>query len=125
MPPISRVGDGVSLPVFSHLPPQKGRLTWPGGPDFQWYRMLPTLTDVWVYVDASGYLEDGDIFNGKHSSNGTKVFARGTKIGPLWLTRPWQPIRRRVWGFGTTSADRSCTHDAPNPVMLIHFVWTF
>jgi hypothetical protein len=121
-----KVGDGVSLPRFSHLPPRKGRLTWPGSRDPQWYRSHPTLADVWVYIDVSGFLLPEDILVGHHTNaENTLVFDRGSLVGPLWLTRPWQPFRRRIWGFGTTSTARSCTHDTPNPVMLIHFVWTF
>ena len=123
---LPRVGDGVSLPSFSHVPPHNTRLTWPGSTDYQWYRLLPTLADVWTHIDVSGFLSTHDILvDAQTNAVNTLVFARGSTVGPLWLTRPWQPIRRRIWGFGATSSARSCTHDTPNPVMIIHFVWTF
>jgi hypothetical protein len=120
------VGDGVSLPSFSHQPPRHRHVTWPGSIDHQWCHQPPSLLDIWVHVDASGFLTASDtLIDEKTSAINALVFTPGSTAGPLWLTRPWQPIRRRVWGFGTISKARTCTHDTPNPVMLIHFVWTF
>jgi hypothetical protein len=72
------------------------------------------VLDVWVYIDTSGFLEDRDIVCDNPLVD-PNVFARGAKTGPLWLTRPWQPSRGRLWGFGVASVKRSCTHDTPNP----------
>jgi hypothetical protein len=118
------VGDNLVLPTFSHLSMLPGRIAWPHNPDPQWYQHPPTFVDIWVYVDTSGFLADRDIVS-DNPLFGPNVFARGAKTGPLWLTRPWQPSRRRLWGFGVASVKRSCTHDTPNPVMMIHFIWTF
>jgi hypothetical protein len=118
------VGDNLVLPTFSHLSMLPGRIAWPHNPDPQWYPHPPMFVDIWVYVDTSGFLEDRDIVC-DNPLVGPNVFARGAKTGPLWLTRPWQPSRRRLWGFGVASVTQSCTYDTPNPVMMIHFIWTF
>jgi hypothetical protein len=49
----------------------------------------------------------------------------GPEFGPLWFTRPWSPHRRRRWGFGIPSKERTVTNDKPPVHLLFHFVWPF
>jgi hypothetical protein len=49
--------------------------------------------DIWVHVDASGFLTPIDtLIDEKTSVVNALVFTPGSTVGPLWLTRPWQPI---------------------------------
>ena len=54
-----------------------------------------------------------------------RAYSHGVLCSPLWLTRPWQPIRRRLWGFGTISADRAASTDAPTLHHVFHHAWSF
>ena len=49
----------------------------------------------------------------------------GTLYANNYFTRPWEPHRRRKWGFGIPDSYHSATYDQPNPKSLIHFVWLF
>ena len=53
------------------------------------------------------------------------IFGCDVQSAPMWLTRPWAPIRRRIWGFGRISRARSTVSDDPNLLMIIHHTWTF
>eukprot|EP00980_Cylindrotheca_fusiformis_P020541 scaffold7617_cov143-Cylindrotheca_fusiformis.AAC.2 len=93
--------------------------------DPQWYFSAPRLTihDIWVYVVCSGFLSDE--LRNLITTYFPGVAVCGGRLGPFWISRPWKPIRRRLWGFGTISKDRICVHDKPNPLGLIHFAWVF
>ena len=52
-------------------------------------------------------------------------FSLGIICSPLWLTRPWQPHRRRRHGFGRISKDRSATTDKPTLLHVCHHLWPF
>eukprot|EP00980_Cylindrotheca_fusiformis_P009550 scaffold2093_cov88-Cylindrotheca_fusiformis.AAC.3 len=117
--------DQVSLPPFVRSPPSHVSHPWPGSGDSQWYCSdddHPSLEDVWVLVEASGFLS--------HQQWSAlvaycPVLRLWSRCGPFWITRPWPPIRKRLWGFGRMSAHRSCAHDQPNFRMVPHFAWCF
>jgi hypothetical protein len=46
-------------------------------------------------------------------------------MSAVWLTKPWEPLRRRRWGFGLPHSSRSATHDKASYQIFIHFAWTF
>ena len=78
------------------------------------------LIDVWPLLLP--YLTAGDkvVVSALASS-----FSFGVLCSPLWLTRPWQPHRRRRWGFGTVSAQRSATTPSPTVYHIFHHIWPF
>ena len=51
------------------------------------------------------------------------------RIGPMcsdmWITKPWPPIRRRIYGFGTIHQDSCVIHNTPNPIQCLHHTWTY
>jgi hypothetical protein len=54
------------------------------------------------------------------------AYRLGPQFGPLWFTtRPWSPHRRRRWGFGSISRDRSAVNDRPPPHLMLHLLWQF
>eukprot|EP00980_Cylindrotheca_fusiformis_P008874 scaffold1899_cov112-Cylindrotheca_fusiformis.AAC.1 len=116
--------DQVSLPTFVRAPPSSVLHPWPGSCDFQWYGHAATLSleDVWVLVEASGFIEQEQL---SALVAYCPVLRLWSRCGPFWITRPWPPIRKRRWGFGRMSAHRSCAHDTPNFRMAPHFVWCF
>jgi hypothetical protein len=80
----------------------------------------PTLVDVAVWIPA--YLATTD----QRSLALVSIYLwKGARYGPLWITRPWEPYRRRKWGFGTPSVGRSTSHNGASPIMFIHFAWPF
>eukprot|EP00980_Cylindrotheca_fusiformis_P016732 scaffold5035_cov87-Cylindrotheca_fusiformis.AAC.1 len=86
-------------------------------------RSLPGgRVDVWVHVADSGFLSNDDL-DGLYQKY--SFLASWVKFGPLWISPPWPPIRRRLWGFGRISPDRSCAHDRPGHLFVIHFVWPY
>eukprot|EP00980_Cylindrotheca_fusiformis_P018620 scaffold6176_cov173-Cylindrotheca_fusiformis.AAC.4 len=74
------------------------------------------------FVAASGFLSD-ELRSSLYSR--WPVLRLWYRCGPFWLSRPWPPIRKRLWGFGRLSAQRSCAHDRPNFRMAPHFAWPF
>jgi hypothetical protein len=46
-------------------------------------------------------------------------------MSAVWLTKPWEPLRRRRWGFGLPHSSRSATHNKASYQIFIHFAWTF
>lgn len=133
----STIGPDIkTFPYFSHLPrirdkesgekvPVRGAYRrWPGKGDSPQYldttRNRPTFHDVWVWVEP--FLVPKDTRSVEHTS---KTFHLGSRYSSLHLTKPWQPDRRRRWGFGKTSKDRTLSHDTPHLESLIHFAWPF
>ena len=117
-----------ALPGFSysHIPPGSitGRARWPGTHDSQSYpataTAVPTLPDVWVHVQSSLSAAD------RHTLHQVAIaFSHGSICSPLWLTRPWQPHRRRRYGFGAVSSARSATTDCPTIFHVFHQTWPF
>mgnify|MGYP000361729742 CR=1 FL=1 len=53
------------------------------------------------------------------------LYKLGPTYGPLWFSRPWQPNRRRRWGFGIPSMDRTVVNDVPPPHLFLHFIWQY
>eukprot|EP00980_Cylindrotheca_fusiformis_P016881 scaffold5112_cov92-Cylindrotheca_fusiformis.AAC.1 len=114
--------DQVSLPHFVRAPPPHVP-PWPGSGDFQWQRSAsPSFEDIWVFIAASGFLSPelrSWLFSWR------PVLRIWYRCGPFRISRPWQPFRKRLWGFGRMSAQRSCAHDKPNFRMAPHFAWPF
>jgi hypothetical protein len=114
----------IQLPRFSHLPPATitGCDRWPASLEAQAFPpdATPTLYDVMIWTVP--YLETDDI---KRLKRVGKPYQHGPGFGPLWFTRPWSPNRRRRWGFGIPSSDRTVVNDKPPVHLAIHFVWTF
>ncbi len=113
-----------SLPPFSHTPPATvvGRKRWPSSLEAQGFPLDQTPKLVVVYVWVTKYLEPEDV-------NSMKCIATdyqyGPGFGPLWFYRPWSPHRRRRWGFGIPSTNRTVVNDVPPPDLFIHFAWQF
>ena len=111
---------------FSHAPPSSilGSRRWPGILDHQSHPAVPgtapNLLDVWAPVQSFLTTSDRRILQTVSSS-----FSCGLLCSPLWLTRPWQPHRRRCHGFGTISRERSVTTDAPTLLHVFHHLWPF
>jgi hypothetical protein len=105
--------------LFRHTPPPHlaAHRRWPSSTDAG-LDLPRTLQLVWGLVDN---LLD-------HQSAGrlcrtATAFHYGPRFSDLPLYLPWQPFRRRKWGFGIPTAVRS-THSNPTPYhSLIHFIW--
>jgi hypothetical protein len=112
------------LPSFSHTPPSnvQGRHRWPTSLDAQAFpaEKRPALFDILIWVKS---------FLSPHDNSRVACVAQayrwGPTFGPLWFYRPWPPNRRRRWGFGTLSRDRTVENDKPPPHLLLHFIWQF
>ena len=112
------------LPRFSHMPPStiRGRARWPLSLESQAlpHMARPTLIDVLIWLRP--YLEK----EAKHNiCCVAHAYRYGPEFGPLWLYRPWSPNRRRRWGFGIPSSERTVVNDVPPPHLAIHYIWTF
>jgi hypothetical protein len=112
---------------FSHVPPASviGSRRWPGIRDSQSYSASSsspalTLVDVWALVQS--FLDSSDR---QCLSRVASAFSLGVICSPLWLTRPWQPHRRRRYGFGSVSLERSATTDKPTIIHVFHHLWPF
>ena len=117
-------GINAPLPYFSHLPPShiRGRNRWPLSLEAQGFppNRVPALNDVLIWV--SPYLEPSE--NSLLTTLATD-YRHGPGYGPLWFYRPWSPHRRRRWGFGIPSINRTVVNDRPPPHLMIHFVWQY
>jgi hypothetical protein len=121
----SLLPEPPSVFSFSHVPPSwvLGCRQWPGRGESQShldsYRSL-TLHDVWVhlqaFLDSSARLAVSTL---------APSFSYGVLCSPMWITRPWKPYRRRRWGFGRISSDRSVTTDRPTLFHIFHHLWPF
>jgi hypothetical protein len=80
----------------------------------------PELMDVLIWVIS--YLEPNDK---KLLRRIGRKYQYGPEFGPLWLTRPWSPNRRRRWGFGVPDTERTVVNDKPPVHLIIHFVWGY
>ena len=114
----------MQLPRFSHIPPPsiKGCKKWPTSLEAQAFPtdQKPLLLDVLIWVIP--YLEVVDTTRLKYTM---KSLRRGSGFGPLWFTRPWSPNRRRRWGFGIPSTNRTVVNDKPQVHLMLHFVWIY
>jgi hypothetical protein len=112
------------LPSFSHTPPRTiiGRARWPLSIEAQAFptHHTPQLLDVLVWVVS--YLEPEDQRAVRCLATDYKL---GPEYGPLHFTRPWSPNRRRRWGFGAISRDRTAVNNTPPPHLIIHLIWQF
>ena len=112
------------LPYFSHIPPPniRGRKRWPISLEAQAFPddMIPTLIDILVWVTP--YLEKTQQARLHEVAT---AYRYGPGFGPLWFYRPWSPHRRRRWGFGIPSTDRTVVNDIPPPHLPIHFIWQY
>eukprot|EP00980_Cylindrotheca_fusiformis_P016666 scaffold5018_cov85-Cylindrotheca_fusiformis.AAC.1 len=117
-----RLKDKISLPRFISHPPSHVQHPWPGSGQCQGGPKSARWVDVWVHVADSGFLSPVDLeaVYQQHS-----FLASWVQFGPLWISPPWLPIRRRLWGFGRMSSSRSCAHDRPGHLFVIHFVWPY
>jgi len=119
---------------FSHLPPISvvGRNRFPGNQlDTQsCNQVVLSLASIIVYV--ASFLTARDTEN---LTSVSSAFRFGTRYGDSWFTKPWNPLRRRLWGFGTPSVSRRTTY-SPVPASaavglavpiygVLHFVWQF
>ena len=111
---------------YSHVPPASvlGTRRWPGRHDSQSHpataKLAPTLHDVWASIQS--FLDQPARLA---MTRVAPVFSYGILCSPLWLTRPWQPHRRRRYGFGTVSSNRSATTDRPTLLHVFHHLWPF
>ncbi len=128
----------ISLPHFSHQPHRWNKATscwdpisggvrrWPGVSNPQSFSRLGPSTrsvclfDVLVWVES--WLSPCSRDRLKSVS---KNFAFGSLYSGLWLTRPWMPIRRRLYGSGASTLKRHCSHETPHLDGVIHFAWIF
>ena len=79
--------------------------------------------DTAVILVRSGFL---DLQSQDQLEKVSKVFSPASShLLPTWITRPWQPFRPRNFGFGAAQAGRSTVHDRPNPMMAVHYAWSF
>ena len=110
----------------------RARKRWPGDGDWQCSialnpievnRLKLTLMDIATIVFSKGYLDTSDYeaLDQVHPDLGSP----NSVVLNTWINRPWQPNRRRIWGFGRVTSDRSCTHDVVNPISMIHYAWNF
>ena len=74
--------------------------------------------DVWVYVIPFLPRPARAAISTLNSS-----FSYGVICSPLWITRPWPPLRRRRYGFGKISSERSATTTAPTFLHIFHHLW--
>jgi hypothetical protein len=111
---------------FSHVPPPSlhGYDRWPGTQDSQSQssnaNLAPNLFDIWVHVQH--FLPPSDHLRMFCIDS---AFSLGIICSPLWLTRPWQPHRRRRYGFGSISINRSATTDKPTLLHVFQQLWPF
>eukprot|EP00980_Cylindrotheca_fusiformis_P016066 scaffold4737_cov92-Cylindrotheca_fusiformis.AAC.3 len=118
-----RLKDSINLPKFISHPPPHVQHPWPGSGQCQGCPKFARWVDVWVHVADSGFLSNDDL-DGLYKQY--SFLASWVKFGPLWISPPWPPsIRRRLWGFGRISPARSCAHDWPGHLFVIHFVWPY
>jgi hypothetical protein len=114
----------IPLPAFSHIPPStiQGCRRWPYSLDAQSFSPngTPVLMDILIHVRS--YLVRHDEVSLACTG---KLYSLGPAFGPLWFSRPWSPNRRRRWGFGLPSRDRTIKTNDPLPHGFIHFIWTF
>ena len=93
---------------------------WPGALQHQGPPSSVTLHDIaaWLlpYLDQSSTATLA-ILN--------QTFSLGPTAYPIYLYRPWSPLRRRRWGFGIPSSSRSATSDLPTVEMGLHLAWTY
>jgi hypothetical protein len=112
----------IVLPPFSHIPPPtlRGSARWPFSLDSQSFPTteLPGLEDILIWVHS--FLDPNDRAVTHCIS---KSFRLGPTFGTLWFPRPWSPNRRRRWGFGALSRDRTVVNDKPPMHLMIHFAW--
>ena len=112
------------LPRFSHRPPSSipSARRWPSSLDPQAFppSSVPTLADVVVW--ATPYLLPVECAKLRQVGH---VFRHGSEYGPLWFTKPWSPNRRRRWGFGIPSKERTVVSDTPPAHLFLHFAWQF
>ena len=87
-----------------------------------WKIKLPTFMDVAALILHSEFLDDGSRM-GLTQVNPT--LSKHSNLLNTWVSKPWQPIRKRRWGFGKVHKDRSCSHDRVNPRSMLHFCWNF
>jgi hypothetical protein len=122
--PPNTIENNLRLKPFSHVPPAtiQGRRRWPLSLEAQGFPVDrdPRLLDVAVWIQT--FLEP-------YEKQGMKLIARafryGPGFGPLWFYRPWSPNRRRRWGFGIPSKQRTVVNDVPPPYLCLHFIWQF
>jgi hypothetical protein len=125
-PPLISSNEPSPSYVFSHTPPPTplGRSTatfrWPGSLQHQGPPSLPGLYDLvaWLlpYLDPTSTAKLAVL---------NTTFSLGPTAYPIYLYRPWSPLRRRRWGFGIPSTSRSSTSDFPTVEMGFHLAWTY
>jgi hypothetical protein len=117
--------QSAPISTFSHVPPASliGAKRWPGTLDSQAHfdtNLAPIVDDVWIHFHS--FLDS----RSRRTLLGvSKAFSQGLLGSSLWLTRPWQPHRRRRYGFGTIHRDRSATTDKPTLFHVFHHLWPF
>jgi hypothetical protein len=106
-------------PTFHHGPPPSvhGCRRWPPAPDFQSSPVFSSLTigDIYVHISISPFLDAPSCCSIRCTLASLWYGVLGT---PLWYYRPWSPYRRRLWGFGTPTLDRSALLIMRNPTKL-------
>jgi hypothetical protein len=119
------IGDHPPSPVpytFSHTPPVAlhSSIRWPGTLQHQGppsYLSLHAIIAWIVPFLAQSSLAKLAVLN--HD------FSFGANGYPYYLYRPWSPLRRRRWGFGTPSKHRSSVSDRPHVHQVLHHSWTY
>ena len=104
----------------------RGAHRWPGQLEFQSTLYQPNhgacFFDVWSKIAPSHYLSDRD-------NSACCCLASIYRHGPLYstvsVTRPWNPTRRRMWGFGTPSQSRSTVTATLHLHHIFHHIWPY
>jgi hypothetical protein len=119
------IGDQPQSPAqytFSHTPPVTlhSSIRWPGTLQHQGPTSSLSLHDMIAWIVpflAQPSLAKLAVLN--HN------FSLGANGYPYYFYRPWSPLRRRRWGFGTPSKHRSSVSDRPQVHQVLHHSWTF
>jgi hypothetical protein len=83
---------------------------WPAGNEHQAKpdASVATLYDILIWVQP--FLDPLSLSQLAATDSAHRL---GSTFSNLWLYQPWAPFRRRRWGFGIPSSNRSATHDQP------------
>jgi hypothetical protein len=112
----------IRLPRFRHTPPSRivGTSRWPSSSNSQGCpspeKLSDVLSAVWQFLATDERQTVCTL---------SRDYSRGPYGTAMWLTPPWPPLRRRRWGFGVPSKNRSISHDRPSFLLITHHIWTY
>lgn len=107
---------------FNHSPPPTilGCNHWPGTYEANHLSTTPTLHDFMPWIRPYLTVQEKTTCRVLN-----RVFTLSHLCSNLPFTRPWQPHRRRKWGFGSINKNQSCTSDIVTGQLIMHHVWRF